>query len=523
MSSSSSASTTDSSDPIYDITREDIANIYAADGRYNPEGGAVIHAKLANGFPAGQRSYMQMSEDYDRVFFTSDIHSDLRKFIQMLIKNQLITTPILPYTGDAIYSPELIADSEWIGGTHTCLVIVGDIVDGRRIFNAAGTLSNSVDDKKGSFEFLLLALLYNLRRKANRVASEILFTIGNHEFGSILKETILYTYYVTDKSKLFFNDSWAVRSAALLPFLNTSPYYMISFISPNHKVEVQCAHGGFHSDPEGTNLFVSLHQVQDTIDGGMDLADITDDVQDAINTRVYTNESTGFCEKLKTSPATSMHSEFLLTIVGHCITGSSPRSKELINSEDVYQGCDGQRFIPTTGPKHVGCVVMDCKYDDGAPSLIYVDSALSQAFRHPTKIPSYSHNRFRDVQMLLLTHDSTRETDRRYFNKIERTVSSDAGTHSSGLNKSAILYEAPLKETETNEPINFESIGETTGESATNATVTNTATTEPVTNATTTTGGRRPKRTRRTAKKKRRTSRKLTSSRRTRRIVVRRL
>jgi hypothetical protein len=249
----------------------------------------------------------------------------------------------------------------------------------------------------------------------------------------------------------------------------------------------------------------------------MNLADITDDVQDAINTRVYTNESTGFCERLKTAPATPMHSDFLLTVVGHCITGSSPRSKELINSEDLYQGCDGQTIIPTTGPKHVGCVVMDCSYDDGAPSLVYVDSALSQAFRHPTKMPSYGHNRFRDVQMLLLTHDSSRETDRRYFNKIERVVSMDAGTSRSGLNKSTILYEAPLKATESEEPINTEAIGETTEEPVTNATTTNAATTEPVTNATTTTGGRRPKRTRRTAKKKRRTLRKLTSSRRTRR------
>ena len=501
MSSSSSASITDPSDPMYDITREDITNIYAADGRYNPEGGAAIHAKLANGFPVATRSYIQMSADYDRVFFTSDIHSDLRKFIQMLIANQLITSPILPYTGDAIYGPELIADTEWIGGTRTCLVIVGDLVDGRRIFNRTGTKSNSVNDTKGSFEFLLLALLYNLRRKANRVGSELLFTIGNHEFGSILNETILYTHYVTDKSKQFFNGSWAIRNAALSPFLNTSPYYMIVFVSPNHKVEVQCIHGGFHSEPEGTSLFGDLHEIQDQIDSGRDLADITAEVEDAINTRVYTNESTGFCETLKTSPTTAMHSEFLLTIVGHCITGSSPRSNELINTQDLYQGCDGHTVVPPDGsPREVGCVVMDCNYDDGAPSLVYVDIALSQAFRHPTIIPSYNHNKFRNVQMLLLTHDSSRENDRRYFNKIERVVSMDAGTPRSGLNQSTILYEAPLKATASEEPINAEAIGETS-----------------------TTGGRRPKQSRRTAKKKRRTFRKLTSSRRTRRTVVRRL
>jgi hypothetical protein len=518
MSSSSSASTIKVSDPNpeYDITKEDIANIYTSDGRYNQASGAAIHEKLALGFP-GTLSHNINAHDYDRAFFTSDIHSDLRKFVQMLKNNRLIGTPVLAYEED-IYDPALIADSEWTGGPRTILVIIGDLVDGRRIFDKEGTVSNSVHDKRGSFEFLLFALLYNLRRKANRAGSEVLFTIGNHEYDSILRvkrrPSDYYKDYVTDEAKHFFNDDNTIRSEALLPFLKTSPYYLLSFVTP--KIEVICVHGGLYSNDGGligkgrggVDLFNSLLEGQKDLDKGENKLDDTFNpfFEEALNTRIY-NKPGGFCDKLvKDKWGPPNLSDFLLTIVGHCPTNSNHRSLELIRSDAIYTGCDGRG-----GAYSVGCVVVDCKGSkdgapDGAPKLAFVDTAMSHAFR-----PLSDENDIRPVQMLLLTRDSTLEDDKRYFNKIERV----ARAGQSGLDDapSTILYAAPAKSSAS-------ASGAEASSSTSSSAVVETA------NATSTTGGRRPKRKHRTIKKrnlKKRTSRKLTSSRRTRRAIVRRL
>jgi hypothetical protein len=145
--------------------------------------------------------------------------------------------------------------------------------------------------------------------------------------------------------------------------------------------------------------------------------------------------------------------------------------------------------------------VVDCRHEDGAPKLAYVDTAMSNAFRPPTE-----ENDIRPTQMLLLTHDPTLEDDKRYFNKIERV----ARVNDAGLGElSTILYAAPAK-----------SSASASGAEASSSAVVETAKAES------TTGGRRPKRSRRSVKKrnlKKRKSRKLTASRRTRRSIVRRL
>jgi len=491
--------------PEYDITNADISGIYTADDRYDPAGGATIHAKLEKGFPADKRrSHTIDARKYDRAFFTSDIHSDLRKFVQMLTNNGLIGTSLDPYKEEDIYNPALIADSEWTGGSRTILVIIGDLVDGNR--------QQTVRDSKGSFEFLLFALLYNLRRKANREGSEVLFTIGNHEYDSIIYPALGRSsdYYkkgfVTNEAKRFFNDKDKIRSEALLPFLNTSPYYMLSFITP--KIEVVCVHGGFHREGAGPgsrgygfNLLYLLVDIQNKIDSNeSNVVNAHPLINEFLNTRIYNKEG-GFCDKIAEKPSDMKDklSDFLLTIVGHCPTNSNHRSLELIRSDnDRYTGCDGR--VSKEGEHPVGCVVVDCKYADGAPKLAFVDTAMSHAFR-----PSAEDNSPRPVQMLLLTHDPALEDDKRYFNKIERV----ARVNDAGLGElSTILYEAPAKS------------GASASGAASSSAVVKTA------NATSTTGGRRPKRGRRTAKKrnlKKRKSRKLTASRRTRRAVIRRL
>jgi len=495
--------------PEYDITNADISGIYTADDRYDPAGGAVIHAKLEKGFPADKRrSHTIDARKYDRAFFTSDIHSDLRKFVQMLTNNKLIDTSIFPHSyknPNSIYDPALIADSKWIGGSRTILVIIGDLVDGQRVIKKDGKTKrlNSVEDSKGSFEFLLFALLYNLRRKANREGSEILFTLGNHEYESFIQPgpSEYYKDFVPPMAKKFFSTTSLydenIRKQALLPFLMTSPYYILSFATP--KIEIVCIHGGFHHGESGENLMGDIITVQTSIDSGSNILE-SSVIDEALNTRIY-NKEEGFCEHLE-KPLGGELSNYLLTIVGHCPTNSFPRSKKIINEDDMYEGCDGHKDVEEE-EYTIGCVVVDCRHEDGAPKLAFVDTAMSHAFRPSDQ----NENNIRSTQMLLLTHDPALEDDKRYFNKIERV----AGVGQSGLDDapSTILYAAPAK----------------SGASASGAEASSSAVVETAT-ATSTTGGRRPKRGRRTAKKrnlKKRKSRKLTASRRTRRAVICRL
>jgi hypothetical protein len=322
----------------------------------------------------------------------------------------------------------------------------------------------------------------------------------------------MYTDFVTKEAKDFFNNSEIIRSQAILPFLRTSPYYLLTFT--RSQIEIVCVHGGLHNRDNDRDLFNKLLETQVELDKGeRDFNKIFDTkynpfCENAINTRIY-NRAGGFCEQLvqlsvkKPFDTPNNLSDFLLTIVGHCPTNSSDshRSLELIQSDAIYTGCDGR--VSKEGEHPVGCVVVDCPHEDGAPRLAFVDTAMSHAFRSEENSP-------RPVQMLLLTHDPTRKDDKRYFNKIERV----ARVGTSGLGGlSTILYEAKAKS-------GAAASGAEASSSTSSSAVVETA------NAKSTTGGRRPKRKRRTAKKrnlKKRTSRKLTSSRRTRRAIVRRL
>ena len=127
---------------------------------------------------------------FEHVYITSDIHSDLRKFVQTLLNNGIIEIEksdgiaFDPYSKDDIYSPELITNIIW-KNNHTLLVIIGDLVDGKR-------LNKQVDDPEGSFELRLHMFLYNMRIQAMQHNSEVRFTLGNHDIISVLHNENIY-------------------------------------------------------------------------------------------------------------------------------------------------------------------------------------------------------------------------------------------------------------------------------------------------------------------------------------------
>ena len=397
------------------ITSEHIQNIYKGN-KFNLE---YFTTTIKPNLPSGalRPDHRISCKDYKTVWVTSDIHEDFRKFVQMLIQYGLIETDIDPYKGDDIYKPELIGDAKWKGGSNALLVVIGDLVDGRRQY---GISENHSDDPRGSFEFLLHAFLYNLRLSALENQSDVLFTIGNHDLHTVIAEKlfgmndVLYDTYVSRNAKQFFI-SHKNRREALLPFYNISPYYILSMVNGDTK-EVAFVHGGLHGQYGGSVFANQVEAFQEKINNSSaKLQDIiTDsDLPNSNNqegplwSRYYSQKETGVCDTIQNTP-------FNFIIVGHCptiIQTNGPRFKKLQTSNPKkYSKCDDG--VGKDSLDKIGCVMMDCEHHP--TKLAFVDVGLSKGQRLPT---NEIDNSKRIVQILKLTH--TRDDSSMYYDVVE--------------------------------------------------------------------------------------------------------
>jgi hypothetical protein len=159
------------------ITKGECANLTNKDGIYNPAGFAAIQKRLDAAAKLWDHNHEIDTSKYSTVYITSDIHADILKIIQLLQKEELITPLTDPYTETDLCS--LVTTLQWNEKKkNTLLIIVGDLVDGRR--------TDEVKDTLGSFELLLHILLYNLRVSAMNYGSNVLFTIGNHDYMTVV-------------------------------------------------------------------------------------------------------------------------------------------------------------------------------------------------------------------------------------------------------------------------------------------------------------------------------------------------
>jgi hypothetical protein len=417
------------------LTNEDIDaaaggqkfNMIAAQTRIRP--------KLLAAHELFSMNYIIDANKYPTVYITSDIHADYRKFIQILQDANLISRDLDPYTED-IYNPRMITETKWIGGPGILVVLVGDIVDGRRKFDWS---FSDVDDTRGSFEFLLHAFLHNIRIRARAADSDVIFTIGNHDLESVIAVgnlmtsglgTYLYDMYVHPASKAFFLDRPGVRMGALLQFYRNSPFYLLS-IQDGDKREVACVHGGLHGLGDYYGKPVdhtdSLIRVQEEIAKGGDLTTSTpkiwyeDDFQRSplgspLWTRLYSTKSGGSCALVNALA-------YSLVVVGHCPThNSSSRHKELITTQARFSECDHGE----PGDNRPGCILLDCDGDahDKAPKLAFVDTALSKSQRMPPGVAAFPdiNNRIRGVQVLRLRHSLNHQINGAFYNVIEKVT-----------------------------------------------------------------------------------------------------
>lgn len=390
----------------------------------------AVLTKLHNSRKFLSSPYNIPSGKYTKIYTTSDIHADIYAISRILFRSGLTTEDLqadLSNLYDIRWNPEM---------KETLLVIVGDIVDGYRD-------GLSVNDPTGDIEIKLHIYLFNLRLSAQSYNSELRFTIGNHDYHTVIQDieyaqdinlpepyntatdageiailrnsyygiiNVIYNDYVHPRAKALFGTR-ANRRNCLIPFYECCPYVCITVDN-----EMIFVHASLHGGPQGQyNLTQKLLEVQDRIDNSSLVDTITGGNLSNVHfiahvnrnmtyggplwTRFYSNSSQAIvCSVVTASP-------YKMTIVGHCQTNQcgtlgSNMLSILYKPEYITHSCD------TLG----GCVLLGCDDPaDAGPRLAFVDIAMSSAF---------AGKGVREEILLLENVEGLQDT--RVYNKITR-------------------------------------------------------------------------------------------------------
>ena len=360
----------------------------------------------------GGMSHRIKAGAFKKVYVTSDIHSDFRKFVELLVNAGIITIPgdINLYTDD-IYNIDILTETTW-NMKNVCLIVLGDILDGKR------GQGFEVDDKKGWFELFIHLFLYNMRIKAIDNSSFILFTFGNHDFHSLIRlDDHMLKSYVTISTKMFFNTfggSWIEnRKNVLLPFYEVIPLFYV-VINDGTRTEMLGIHGGFHLS-DGSVISAELNALQSAVNAipaSKSLLSLSPKLYDVLAmpgtddgglwSRVYENAASA-CSLLDGAKPN-------LFVVGHCPTtfgkAGSVQLATMNANPDLYAGCNKGDGVGR------GCVTLSC-----SNKLAHVDVGMSCAFY------GYADKKMhqgRDAEILILTHDPTLSTEKQYYNIMQR-------------------------------------------------------------------------------------------------------
>ena len=356
-------------------------------------------------------------KDYDNVYLTSDIHADLRKFIRLLVNAGLIQ-----YNGydvktlqDGPIPSQAVWDFEWIAPKKTLLIIIGDLVDGKRPNGPY-----SVNDTKGNIELLLHIFLYNLRIKALDDSSEVRFTLGNHDYGSILTSE-LWSSYIHEEVDDFF--TLQGRRKCLIPFYDCCPYIFLTLDN-----EIMCVHGGMAGLDDTVIRYQNMLQEKLKEDKTIEQILNEDAIMDILSkdaptplwSRSYSNEnSTTTCPIIE-------NTSYKMVVVGHCVTGTDFTHFNEIRTkykESAKQGDhnDGGRC------DRGGCVLIGCENLDTGPRLAFVDIGMSEAMSLGKEKTKKKINEQR-AEFLHLQHDPHHPDTVRYYNIISRIKLDDGVT-----------------------------------------------------------------------------------------------
>ena len=394
----------------------------------------------------GGASHIIDKEEYQHVYITGDIHADLNRLHNMLVRNQIVIEQ--PFPGNPAdldaYRRHIACTTQWSPQRQrTLLILVGDLIDGRRMND-----DWEVDDPVGSLELLLHIYLYNLRISAHNNNSELRFTFGNHDYHTVIEAvenpdlTILpphpnastfYERYVHRSAKAFFQTRGGRRDC-LLPFYHACPYLFL-----NVSNEIACIHGGFHDlmeDPTGTpvlyNFINAIQQIQTEID---DSENFLEDIQNIHQTRglwsrwYAETEQDTVCNEINTNDT----NPYKLIAVGHCPTNS--QMAEMLHGDALRKQTtyiDSLSTLSNCQRANGGCVLTGCNdpqpgppppggnpggNPNRPPRLAFVDMGLSSCFTSSTNPAKNAPKR---EEMLYLFHDAALSSHERYYNTIVR-------------------------------------------------------------------------------------------------------
>lgn len=372
--------------------------------------------------------YECTNKEYKKIYVLSDLHADYRKFVDMLQKNYIVN-PVINVNGDDIYDIQNICKFDF-QQENTLLVIVGDLVDGKR-----PVIKHSVRDEHGNFEIFLLALVVQLKFMAKKKFSDVIFTWGNHDITRMNPKRNINEIYTYENHKNL--EHYAIYFYQICPFI----MYKVK--------EVVFVHGSMHSNKYLYELnkdnasaiakyFKNIKQLDYTNEyTKKDIQNITkdyflDDNEEYVNvkngpiifTRKYSYDNDVYdTNRYQFRSKTYKMFEnddpnHLLTIVGHCINSELHKNKK--DHFDFHdEQCEKRDYDDNsekaTVEGSVGCIYPRFfEKFEGAffPRVIMVDTALSEAFQFHAKNTNKSiieKNTDRTNEILLLEHEPAKK------------------------------------------------------------------------------------------------------------------
>jgi hypothetical protein len=220
-----------------------------------------------NGHPMELYRYidLQMDKRYE-IFTISDVHADVRRFLEVLKKAEFINPDV------DMANP--IKNVSWNPAMRDKIIVIcGDIIDGRRGDN--NDLATNCD------ELLIHMLIFNLRILARAHNSYVFCTMGNHDFFAFhatdrIGAELAYARYIDSRSVKFYTDRMKLLLAENLSTSQVlyveqnaelddlvyiyrsyllSRFYLIGF-QPFLKINnTLFAHAGFHIGTDVFSLF----------------------------------------------------------------------------------------------------------------------------------------------------------------------------------------------------------------------------------------------------------------------------
>ncbi len=206
---------------------------------------------------------------YKYYYIFSDLHADFNALLLTLLNSDIIcfydkaTESYIDNKNiiDKIISNKLFSGIYFLSKyevkllrKNTCIIILGDLVDGRRNFNNEETFYKETLNPYGVNELMIHILLYNLRLEGIHHNSTVEIIAGNHDFGSVFSNyTHFANTYVDSFSKYvltIYPESY--RFDVLYPFYLFNPS-VFKVIENNGEIMSLMSHGSFSINNEEFN------------------------------------------------------------------------------------------------------------------------------------------------------------------------------------------------------------------------------------------------------------------------------